>query len=376
VAQPVASGRSDASGRLVLHSVSARGDLREITENRGARTYTGDAFRMDLDSLPHAAGGVIPSAQARAEGVSASLLTARDAGRLVAVRRGIYVQSSRHKAMSSVERHRTGAFAVALQRPGVVLAGFTAAVLLGMPIVGRVPSDISVLASGTSGRRRNGVVEIVRRTGAPILTADGIAVTSLVDTLIEVARTRPLLTALTMLDAALWVPRFGSAGPMTTMGDVRAAFDALRPFPGSRRVTAVLDRATHLAETPLETLSRVRIEELGFPKPELQVPVTRPRGHGTAFLDFAWPAHGVWGEADGGGKYLGSANDDDDARTPADIVRDEKARENDIRAVTRWACGRWEWDEAWKANTLRIILLDAGLPLLGPPRRRVGTKRF
>lgn len=323
---------------------------------------------MDLDSLPRAAGEVIPSARARAAGVSATLLTARDAGRLVAVRRGIYVLSARHEELSPVARHREMAFAVAHQRPGVVFAGFTAAVLSGMPIVGGVPRDVVVLAAGRSGRRRNGVVEIVRRTDAPILTGDGIAVTPVVDTLIEVARTRPLLTALTMTDAALWIARLGTGQPAATIDELRAAFDARLPFPGSRSVAAVLDRASSRAETPLETLSRVRIEEPGFPRPELQLLVNRPRGHGPAFLDFAWPDHGVWGEADGAGKYLGSSADDGDRRSPAEIVRDEKERENDVRSVTKWACGRWEWDAAWKGGPLRRILLQAGLPLVRAAR--------
>lgn len=324
---------------------------------------------MDLDSLPRAAGDVIPSARARAAGVSATLLTARDAGRLVAVRRGMYVLSARHEELSPVARHREMAFAVAHQRPGVVFAGFTGAVLSGMPIVGGVPRDVVVLAPGRSGRRRNGVVEIVRRTDAPILTDDGIAVTPVVDTLLEVARTRPLLTALTMADAALWIPRFGTGHPAATIDELRTAFDARLPFPGSRSVAAVLDRASTRAETPLETLSRVRIEELGFPRPELQLLVNRPRGRGPAFLDFAWPEYGVWGEADGAGKYLGSSADDRDRRSPAEIVRDEKERENDVRSVTRWACGRWEWDEAWNGGLLRRILLQAGLPLVRPARR-------
>ncbi|GAA1748649.1 hypothetical protein [Agromyces humatus] len=250
-----------------------------------------------------------------------------------------------------------------------MFAGFTAAVLSGMPLVGPVPAEITVLATGASGRRRNGVVEIVRRTSAPITTDDGIAVTSVIDTLIEVARTRPLLTALTMMDSALWVPRFGKGTPSTTIEALRAAYDALVPFPGSRRVAVVLERATHLAETPLETLSRVRIEELGFPRPELQVPVQRTRGGGTAFLDFAWPAYGGWGEADGAGKYLGNPKADGDMRTPAEIVRNEKVRENDVRAVTTWVCARWEWDDAWKAGPLRRILLGAGVPLVRGPRR-------
>ena len=90
---------------------------------------------------------------------------------------------------------------------------------------------------------------------------------------------------------------------------------------------------------------------------------------GPAFLDFAWPEYGVWGEADGAGKYLGSSADDGDRRSPAEIVRDEKERENDVRSVTSWACGRWEWDEAWNGGLLRRILLQAGLPLVRPARR-------
>lgn len=305
---------------------------------------------------------MIASAHARTAGVSASLLTARDAGELVALRRGVYLPSASLEEMSAAERYRTLAFAVAQQRPGAVFAGFTAAVLHGMPVVGGVPDHIVVLATRASGRRGNGVVEIVRRGRAPVMTSDGVMMTSLVDTLLEVARTRSLLTALTMVDAALYLPRFGDDAALCTMEELRTAFAAMLPFPGSRRVAAVLDRATHLAETPLETLSRVRIEELGFPSPELQRPVMRPRSRSLAFLDFAWPDHGVWGEADGDGKYLGNARRTGDRRPAAQIVRDEKARENEVRAATRWACARWDWAEAWKSGPLRDILREAGLP--------------
>jgi hypothetical protein len=319
---------------------------------------------MELDSFPRGAGGVIPSARARSAGVSASLLTARDAGELVAVRRGVYLPSASFEEMSAVQRHRALAFAVAHQRPQAVFAGFTAAVLLGMPVVGGVPDHVVVLATRASGRRRNGVVEIVRRGGEHVITSDGAITTSPVDTLLEVARTRPLLTALTMVDAALFRPRFGDDAALCTIEELRQAFAAMMPFPGSRRVAAALERATHLAETPLETLSRVRIEELGFPPPELQRTVMRPRSRSLAFLDFAWPEYGVWGEADGDGKYLGNSRRNGDRRSAAMIVRDEKARENEVRAATRWACARWDWAEAWKSGPLRDILLEAGLPRL------------
>ena len=317
---------------------------------------------MDLDAFPLGAGGVMPSARSRSAGVSASLLTARDAGELVAVRRGVYLPSARLEGMTAAERHRAQAFAVAHQRPGVVFAGFTAAVLLGMPVVGKVPDHVTVLAKGGSGRRRNGVVEIVRRDAAGVLTPDGVTTTTMIETVLEVARTRPLLTALAMADAALCRPRFGDETARCTIEELQQAFEAMLPFPGSRRVAAVIERATHLAETPLETLSRVRFEELGFPAPVLQWSVKRARSGSDAFLDFAWPEHRVWGEADGDGKYLGNAKRDGDRRSAAEIVRDEKARENEVRAATGWACARWDWSEAWKAGPLRDILLEAGLP--------------
>lgn len=316
---------------------------------------------MELDGFPRAAGGVIPSARARSIGLSASLFTARDAGELIAVRRGVYVPAG-FEELPAVEQHRARAFAVAHQRPGVVFAGFTAAVLQGMPVVGGVPREVVVLATKRSGRRRNGVVEIVRRSSTHVMTGDGVLTTSRVDTLLEVARTRPLLTALAMVDADLYRPRFGEAGAKCTIEELRQAFAAMLPFPGSRRVAGVLDRATHLAETPLETLSRLRIEELGFPEPELQRAVRRSGSGSLAFLDFAWPEYGIWGEADGDGKYLGNARRNGDRRSAAEIVRDEKARENEVRAATSWACARWDWSEAWKSGPLRDILLQAGLP--------------
>ena len=317
---------------------------------------------MDLDAFPLGAGGVIASARARSAGLSASLLTARDAGALVAVRRGVYVPSASLGGMTAADRHRAQAFAVAHQRPGVVFAGFTAALLLGMPVVGGMPDHLTVLAKKASGRRRNGVVEIVRRDVERVLTAEGVWATAPVATVIEVARTRPLLTALAMADAALSTPRFGDEAARCTTEELAQAYSALLPFPGSRRVAAVLERATHLAETPLETLSRVRFEELGFPAPVLQWSVKRPRSGSLAFLDFAWPEHRVWGEVDGDGKYLGNARREGDRRSATEIVRDEKARENDVRAATGWACARWDWSEAWKGGPLRDILLEAGLP--------------
>ena len=68
---------------------------------------------MDVESLPRAPGEVFTSARARAAGLSATLLTARDAGELVAVRRGVYVAAAGHEELSPILRHREMALAVA-----------------------------------------------------------------------------------------------------------------------------------------------------------------------------------------------------------------------------------------------------------------------
>lgn len=324
---------------------------------------------MDLDDFPRGVGGVIASSRANDAGLSASLLTARDKGAVAAVRRGVYLESDRLESASGVELHRVRAHAVAQQRGNVVFAGITAAILSGLPVVGRVPEEIVVLAHGTSGRRRNGVVELVRPRGDVQANSDGIVTTGLVDTLLEVARSHPGLMALTMLDAALHAPRLGVREPRCTIDQLRERAVGLHPFPGCPRVMALLGRATHLAETPLETLSRVRFDEIGFPAPQLQLAVGRQRDEARAYLDFAWPEHGVWGEADGVGKYLGGARAHGDPRTAADVVVDEKRREDDVRAATGWTCARWGWQEAWQTAPLRRVLLQAGLPIVRRGRR-------
>jgi hypothetical protein len=276
----------------------------------------------------------------------------------------VYVEPSALDRLDAIDRHRLAAHAVAVQRPGVVFAGVTAAVLSDLPCVGARFGEVTVLAPGGSGRRRNGVRELVRGgVDARSITGGGLATTSLVDTLLEVARSQSLLTALVMVDAALYRPRTG-AGSRCTIDELRARFAELLPFPSSRKVSAVLDRATDLAETPLETMSRVRVDEFGFPEPVLQFEVLRPRSGRLAYLDLAWPEHGIWGEADGAGKYLGGGAE---GRSPAEVVREEKRREDEVRSATGWRCVRWDWMEAWRGDPLRRALVEAGLPLR--PRR-------
>lgn len=320
-------------------------------------------------TLPATADGLALSRDAHAIGLYSTLLTARRHQQLVPIRRGVYLSGTEATAMTPVDRYRATVLAVGLQRRAPVFAGVSAAVLWGLPLVGALPAEVFLLGRGRSGRRRNGVVEFATRDALSVAAHDGLLLTSLPDTLVDVARTQPLVTALAMADAALHVPRFGGAAPLCTMRELSEAYERRLPFPGSSRVLAVLARATTLADSPLETVSRLQIEALGFPEPVLQHPVTLRRDGRTVFLDTAWPEFGVWGEADGAGKYQGSALLAGDTRSPAAIVREEKRREDAVRAATRWTPARWDWTEAWGGTGLRAILLQAGLPITRRPRQ-------
>jgi hypothetical protein len=313
---------------------------------------------MPYPALSTDEDGLFDAARASALGLESVLRRARRDGTMVPVRRGVYQLGTRAVELTALEVHRTRAFAVDHQREAPVFAAQTAAVLHRLPFIGSPPEEIFVLAGGSSGRRRNGVIEIARRGDEAVVHLGGRLVTSVAETVVEVARRMPLRTALIMADAALAAPRYGDTQARCTMDELRDIVAGRSRFRGVRAVEAMLARCTTKAESPLESLSRLQIEEAGFPTPELQLPVLLPSRGTYAFLDFAWPAHGIWGEADGRRKYLGDA----DAKTAADLVIREKRREDQIRAATGWRCARWDWRDAWDGGRLRDILRQAGLP--------------
>ncbi|NYD66823.1 hypothetical protein [Agromyces atrinae] len=247
----------------------------------------------------------------------------------------------------------------------------TSAILHRLPLVGPVPTDLHLLSPTSSGRRRNGTREFARRGTESIVDIDGLRVTSLEDTLIDIARREPILTALVMTDAALLVDRSGVRSARCTAEELDAKAADFRGQPGTRMIDAVLRRATTLAESPLESLSRWRFEQVGCPAPVLQHTVRLASGR-DAHLDFAWPELGIWGEADGAAKYLGLSQAGATGMTAAQVVIAEKRREDEIRGLTGWRCIRWGWDDAWDVQRFRTLLVRAGLPLdrRAPPGMR------
>ncbi|UFU05926.1 hypothetical protein [Ruania halotolerans] len=312
---------------------------------------------------------LITYGNAAAAGLTDSLLRAHRDGRLVRVARGGYVPAKNLLQGSASEQaaalHERRVLAAARRMTVPIFTGYSAIALCGLPIIGSWPEEVYVLSGTAHGKRRTGVVSLARRHEVAVVEVGGLMMTPIEYSLIQRARTAPLRAALAAANAACLRPRFaGGAGrttpgdrpPLTTPARLRAEHERLLPYRCSRRVAAVLNRVRDNAESTLETLSDVLIDELGFATALHQVRIALPSG-GDAFLDFYWEQPGIAGEADGESKYRSAATGGDAAQR----VIDEKYREDEIRSQVS-ALVRWNWQDCWQRSRLEAKLLRAGVP--------------
>jgi hypothetical protein len=135
-----------------------------------------------------------------------------------------------------------------------------------------------------------------------------------------------------IMDSAAW-------GAPERLPQMEEYARGLQHLAGIGEVRAVLPLVRSGAQTPLESLSRVRLMACGLPEPRLQVPFYDDDGL-IGIVDMYWEELGVIGEADGMLKY----------RTGADLIA-EKHREDRLRR--KMPVVRWDWTLMW--NSPRTI---------------------
>lgn len=153
------------------------------------------------------------------------------------------------------------------------------------------PADLHVLNPPDQQLRSADGLVVHRREGAPISEVAGRPATAPEWTAIEVARALRRPRALATLDAAL------RSGTCSRAGLQRAA---LRQA-GRRGIVAVRDLlplADPLADSAMESESRLMMIDAGLPRPVLQYRL-RDRANRLWRLDFAWPELRVAVEYDG-----------------------------------------------------------------------------
>ncbi|WP_152998917.1 hypothetical protein [Curtobacterium oceanosedimentum] len=263
-------------------------------------------------------------------------------GGLIRVTRGIAVDARAWQAASVRERQRVGLEAV-MTAVGEwrVLSHRSAALLWDLPDVDRPDRRVHVtdplLGTTHSGRR---VVRHAAGLGADeVTTVDGRRVTTLLRTVVDIVRSTSYENGVAVFDHVLH-------RHLLDVDELRRAFAAWPTPRGMTRARRALRFADGRAESPGESVSRVRIDEDGFPPPVLQ------QAFGPFRVDFWWPRAGVVGEFDGLEKYDGP-----------EAVRREKSREHElllrpeVRRVVRWG-----WSEVRTPGRLQTVLRTAGLP--------------
>lgn len=245
--------------------------------------------------------------------------------------RGQYVPAGQATAMSEVARHLVLTRAVTRELSDeAVVSHISAAVVHGLPIWCLPLNRVHVTRNRRTGARTGPKVRV--HTAAldadEVVEVEGLRVTSVERTVVDLARKLPLARAVVLGDAAL---RDRTTADRLAVQLERAK--GSRGCPAARRAVAQFDGR---AESPGESLSRLVMREAGLPPPQLQATILDGWGEFVGRVDFLFPERGVIGEFDGLVKYRGGS--------PETTVIKEKVREDALRALG-WLVVRWTWSE-------------------------------
>jgi hypothetical protein len=150
-------------------------------------------------------------------------------------------------------------------------------------------------------------------------------------TVLDIAREHGVEDAVVVGDAALHQG-------MTDDAALLMCARACAGWPGIRRAEQVIPLLDGRAESPLESISRLRLRRVGLPDPQPQVEIYTVDGVFLGRSDLYWQEFGVVGEVDGRTKYRDA---------PDDAFWREKQRQEAMEdtglVVVRW--GRADLEE-------------------------------
>jgi len=294
----------------------------------------------------------------------AELRTLHRRGELTRLCSGVYIATAVWKSLKydNPYRYRVMAAAQKLSR-STQFSHDSAAVMWGLPSLGPWSGAVHALAPQASGGRSATVLKrhcVGEEEGN--WQIDGLRVTSLARTLVDVSCTSSFLRAVAMVDAGLRDTNsdnvrhaLGLSSP--TKAELLAILDSLLPRGGSAKARNAIAFGDGHSQSVLESLSRGQFHLLGLPAPELQVPFYDDEGF-IGNVDFYWRELDLIGEADGDFKYNGVASPS--GLPSIEVVKAEKAREDRLRRVVT-GFERWDWDVARNRERLAARLRRHGL---------------
>lgn len=215
---------------------------------------------------------------------------------------GLYARRTYWNELSVTERHLHAARALLYEHPDWIFCDRTAALAYGLPISRFWAQNIDIAtSSATHSSRRARIYRHVRPL-ENVQIREGIPVLPLIQTVFDCVRSFPFDEALALADSAI---------RLYPNDDVKTKLEsAIEKSPnkwGRSKARKVLKYMDGLSESPLESLARAHIIDMGFELPELQVEFSNPLQKGKVFrvdMLFKRPAmSNVAVEIDGRVKY-------------------------------------------------------------------------
>ncbi len=285
-------------------------------------------------------------------------------GELVRLRPGVYLRVDPDRPPTPEEWSIARARALArTSAEPPLFSHLTAAALHGLPVRAQTSQKVHI----TLPPERPGAQALVVRHRGRVpddqqVERYGVRCTSLQRTMADVARTASFDAAVCVLDAAFRPTTAPKPGihDLAAAERLRAAvFDiAARSAHGRARALRALTFADGRAQLPGESISRIRLAELGFICVDLQVEVAGPHGR-TYYVDFGLNDVKAWGEFDGEQKYRDEAMRS--GLTLEEVLLREKQREDWIRGTTQRPLARWKWAHLRSADALAQRLASFGI---------------
>lgn len=269
---------------------------------------------MDVDELLERQGGMARRRQLRKAGMTRRALRAAvAAGRLRPLTPDLY---------ATTDPRPDDLLRGAVLRLGAVISHQSAALLWGIELA-TTPAQPHVTVGRNRGRAAHEGVEVHRRDVGPDEREylEEVPITSLLRTLLDLARSLPPAEAVAAVDSAL-------RQRLVTLDALAAAARALPPGQGRPKVQRVLELADPRSGSVLESLLRVLLAERGLPAPRSQLYI---RGAGR--VDFAWEAQRLVVETDGFAFHSDRASYRSDRRRGNALVR------------RGWVVLRFSWED-------------------------------
>jgi hypothetical protein len=281
------------------------------------------AVHPQLQAIADRRLGVFTSREALAVGLTVDDIRAElRARRWLRLRKGIYMSAAAWAPADERGRHLLASVAVLLSLdPGPVLSHASAARLHRLVVPA---SDGPAVRVTDDEQWRSGRGYRVARAQLPAEDVRpwlSFRTTSVARTLVDCAREWPQLASVIAMDAAL-------CAELVTRADLHAAVLSARHRPGVAAAARSFGLSDGRAESPLETKGRLRLLAAGLPRPELQVDLHDERGF-IGRIDAWYEEVALAVEFDGRVKYEQPRG----GRSPAQVMWDEKRREDRIRAV-------------------------------------------